>query len=84
MKKFRITITQELELPDECSIVEAAGGKVIKCGSMYFNPEMEFMQADKFSQKEMRFVELEEEAAEMIYGALVSEKEDISEIWVSI
>ena len=84
MKKIRFTITQELELPDECSIVEAAGGKIIQCGSLYFKPEMEYMQSDRFSKKEMRFVELDEETTDMIYGALILEKEDISEVWASI
>jgi len=80
MKRFKITITQELELPDNCSVVEAAGVKLIKCGSLYFNPEMEFMQSDQFNEKEMHFVELEEEMADLIYGAMVLEKEEISEI----
>ncbi len=80
MKKIRITITQELELPDECAIIEAAGSKLIKYGNIYLNPEMEFMQTDTFSEKKMRFEELDENMTEFIFSAMVSEKEDISEI----
>ena len=80
MKKIKITITQELELPDECTIVEAGGSKVIKYGNVYLNPEIEFMQSKNYSEKKMQFEELEENMADLIYGALVSEIEDISEI----
>ena len=80
MKKIRITITQELELPDECAIIEAAGSKIIKHGEIYLNPEIEFMQSSNFSEKEMKFEELDEDIVDFVYGALVSEKKDISEL----
>ena len=80
MKKIKITITQELELPDECSIIEAAGSKLIKQGNIYLNPEIEFMQSKIYSKEKMHFEELDENTADFIYGAIISEKKDIGEI----
>ena len=79
MKKIIITITQELELPDECTIVEAAGSKIIKYRNIYLTPEIEYMQSKEFSEKKMQYEELDEDMADFIYGALVYEKEEISE-----
>jgi len=79
MKKYTITITQELELPDECSIVECAGVKLIKYGSIYLSPEIEYMQSSNYSDKKMQFDSIEENMAEIIYKSLVLEKCNISE-----
>ena len=79
MKKYTVTITQELELPDECSLVESAGVTLIKCGSIYLNPEIEYMQSNNYSDKEMHFESIEENMADIIYNSLVFEKSDISE-----
>ncbi len=80
MKKIRITITREFELPDECAIVVGPEGKLIKYGNLYFNPEIEFMQSNQLSEKKMRFEELDEESADILYGAMVSDNDDISEV----
>jgi len=79
MKKIKITITQELELPDECSIIEGPGGKLIKYGDAYLSPQMEFMQSNNYSETNMLFVELEEKIRDIVSEALVFEKEKISE-----
>ena len=80
MKKIKITITQEIEVPDECSVVECAGGKRIKYGSLYLAPEIEYMQSYKHSDNAMHFEELDENMVDFIAEALVFEKEDINEI----
>ena len=79
MKKLRITITQELELPDECTIIEGPGGKLIKYGEAYLSPQIEFMQSNNYSETNMRFEELEENIRDFVSEALVYENEEINE-----
>jgi len=74
MKKIKVTITQEFELPDHCSIVEGAGTKMIKYNNLYLHPSIEFRQSEKFPNKEMRFIELDEDTMDIIVGALALEK----------
>ena len=80
MKKVKVTITQEFELPDEYSVIEGPGGKLIKCGETYLSPQLEFMQSNKFSEESMNFEELNEDMRDLIYETLISEIEDVSEI----
>ena len=77
MKKIRITITQELEVPDGCVVVKGAGSTLIKNGDVYLKPEIEWLQSTEYSNKEMKFQEADENTTDFIYGALAFEKEDI-------
>jgi len=80
MKKIRITIIQELELPDECVLVEGIETKLINLKNLYIAPTADFMQSDTYSKKEMKFTELDDEIMDMMYGALSLEKFEIEEI----
>ena len=80
MKKIRITITQELEVPDGCVVVTGAGSSLIKNGGVYLKPEIEWLQSKEYSDKKMKFQEADEKMNDFILEALAFEKEDIGEL----
>lgn len=80
MRKFRIEAVIELELPDDCSILPAPDRQVIKLGTKYIWPSMNYLETENYSTKEMRFKELDEETLDQIYAGLAFEKIQIREI----
>ena len=79
MKRVRITITQELEVPEPCELVKGPDGVLLKLNQLYLAPHIEFTQSRTFSEKEMTFHELDEATMDKLYAALVREVKDIRE-----
>ena len=79
MKKIKIEITQTLEIPDDCEVVNRANEQLIKLGGKYFLPGIEYMQSDKYSEKEMKFVEMDEDSCDQIYSAIIKESFSITD-----
>lgn len=79
MKKFKITIEQEIELPDNCTVVEGPAGLLIKFGDLYLSPNVDYFQSSKYSVEGMRFYTLDDEIEDMISGSISSEDIEITE-----
>lgn len=79
MKKVVVTVTQKLEVPDQCELVLGPGGTLLKMNELYLSPSIEYSQANTFSPREMKFSELDEDVMDAILGAVVRETKEIRE-----
>ncbi len=80
MKTLRITIVHELEVPDECEIVQRSGEKLLKLGEIHIQPDIEYMQSVHSKENGNVFQEMDGSAEDMIYDGMTYEKVDIIEL----
>ena len=80
MKHYRVQITHQLELPDDCELRSVAGELVLKMGEVLVRPTVEYLAAPANTADKGTFTELSESDRDRIYTALASTKTTITEI----
>ncbi len=80
MKRYRIQITHELELPDNCEVRTVAGESVLKIGDVLIHPTVDYLGAIATTSDTAHFTELGESDRDCIHAALASERTIITEL----
>ena len=69
MKRIRVVIEAEYELPDSVNIVDLPGGHAIDLGEFVVRPEIEFWQLEKSNSTSSQWVAISEPAHDLVVGA---------------
>ena len=66
MKRFRVWIQAEYELPDDSELVQVGGEAVIRIGHRFVRPNLDFLQLQEANSISSTWVEAEDDVYDLV------------------
>jgi hypothetical protein len=81
MKKFRIEIIQELEVPDDCTVSQSGVCPCLRFGGKWIAPQAEYLQVEAGpNTTTSRLLPLDEDLMDLLMPCLAKDNVTITEI----